>query len=348
MKQLAIDVKQLQIVLITGFIMVLFILPATASAADFEYFGISIKILNSRLIENEMALEFDNSVKHLDYSLGFDVENLKVIANFDDPECNIIDTEAGSDIICDFFNNAEDKRFIRLFFDTKDGIKKVNNQFIFSANYDLPASVNDVIIKVKLPENAALTDVFPPNPRTATANKTITLLWSEEDLVDNKINFLVKYNIPIFGEEFYILFIVTVTLIVIIVMIAMVLYVKRSPKKPETKEEPEVDTVRVVTSVLREDEKRIVDILERHDGEVIQKVLVRETDFSKAKVSRLVKNLKERGIVDAEPLGRTTKVTLKIRPFVSEKSSKEGETFSPNEAKTDSETVTKADSESNI
>ena len=44
----------------------------------------------------------------------------------------------------------------------------------------------------------------------------------------------------------------------------------------------------------------------------MQKVLVRETDFSKAKVSRLVKSLSERGVLEVEPMGRTNKIKLKI------------------------------------
>ena len=41
---------------------------------------------------------------------------------------------------------------------------------------------------------------------------------------------------------------------------------------------------------------------------------MRETDFSKAKVSRLVKNLKERGVVDIEPVsGRENRIILKIK-----------------------------------
>ena len=348
--------KQLQLLIPVSFIICLIAISATASAAGFDYYGIKIKIINDELIENEIALKFDKLVTHLDYSLDFKIRNLEVDANFDEADCRTVDTSKGSDIKCDFRGNPinDDKRFIRLFFDTEAGVSKEKNNYVFTANYDVPVSVDDVVIKVTLPKNAALLDIFPPNPSTATINKSMTLLWEKEDLVDNKINFSVKYSIPVLSEEFYIIFIITITLVVIIIMIAMVLYVKRSPKKeddvkieyktdpvkidkepkigslnidqqrsydikiearPEERKE-DIDTIRVVTSVLREDERKIVGILESHEGKVIQKVIVRETDFSKAKVSRLVKNLKERGIIDVEPIGRTTKITLKIRPVI--------------------------------
>jgi len=66
--------------------------------------------------------------------------------------------------------------------------------------------------------------------------------------------------------------------------------------------------------LLNKDEKRMVDIIARQGGDARQRVLVKESDFSKAKVSRLVKNLKERGVVDTEPIsGRENKVILKIK-----------------------------------
>ncbi len=66
--------------------------------------------------------------------------------------------------------------------------------------------------------------------------------------------------------------------------------------------------------LLNKDEKRVVDIIARNDGQVRQSVIVKESDYSKAKVSRLIKNLKERGVVDTDPIsGRENKVILKIK-----------------------------------
>ncbi|MBU1135730.1 MAG: hypothetical protein KKG13_04430 [Nanoarchaeota archaeon] len=352
MKQLINYVKQLKILLLICFIFYMITVPATVSAAGFDYYGINTRIVNNELIESSISLEFDNTVTHLDYSLSFNIKNLDVTANFEDPNCRVVDTDKGSDITCDFTNSAEGKRFVTLSFETTEGVKREGNKYIFTASYDTPSSVNDIGIILKLPQRAALIDFFPSNPSTSYPNNTMTLLWDKEDLTDDKIQFSATYTMPFFDEEFYVLFVITITLVVIIVMISMILYIKKSPKrrndeqkiefrtepmkieeqrietisfeqpkteevKTETKQHDE-DRMRVVTSVLREDERKIVDILEKHEGKVIQKTLVRETDFSKAKVSRLVKNLKERGIVDAEPIGRTTKVTLKIKPIISE------------------------------
>ena len=94
------------------------------------------------------------------------------------------------------------------------------------------------------------------------------------------------------------------TAVVIVVMVGIAVYMRR-PKDAKPAD--------VIESVLNKDENAIVSILKRHDGKAGQKVIVRESDFSKAKVSRLVSNLKERGVVDTEPIsGRENKVILKI------------------------------------
>ena len=317
MKQFFIGMKQLYILMAISFIVCIAALPTSAEAASFNYYGISIDIENNRLIHNEINLEFDNSITQLEYGLDFKIQNLEAKANFNGSNCRIVDTDKGSTIACEFTEFAEEKRFLRLFFETSSGVQRIKNHYLFSASYNIPVSVDDIVIKLQLPENAALIEVFPDNPSTASYNNTITLLWDKEDLTNDDLSFSVKYSIPVLSEEFYMFFIITITLIIIIVMISMILYVRRGSKKTPTKDEERVDPVKVVASVLREDEKKIIDVLEKHEGKVIQKVLVRETDFSKAKVSRLVKNLKERGIINVEPIGRTTKVSMKIKPVIS-------------------------------
>ncbi|NOZ59370.1 MAG: winged helix-turn-helix transcriptional regulator [Euryarchaeota archaeon] len=72
----------------------------------------------------------------------------------------------------------------------------------------------------------------------------------------------------------------------------------------------EEERSRVVKLVLREDEQRIFDLLEER-GEILQEEVVRITGFSKAKVSKLVRNLEEKGIIRKEPYRKTNRLVLK-------------------------------------
>jgi uncharacterized membrane protein len=49
----------------------------------------------------------------------------------------------------------------------------------------------------------------------------------------------------------------------------------------------------------------------REKGTVDQRQIVRETDFSKAKVSRIISNLVERGVLEKEVKGRKNLIRLK-------------------------------------
>ncbi len=62
---------------------------------------------------------------------------------------------------------------------------------------------------------------------------------------------------------------------------------------------------------LLEDERKIVRFLEKKKGYVKQKDLVNHTGFSKAKVSRLLKNLEMRGLIEREERGRNCFVRIK-------------------------------------
>jgi len=61
---------------------------------------------------------------------------------------------------------------------------------------------------------------------------------------------------------------------------------------------------------LNDDERKVLDVLLK-ENKVSQKKIVRDTGFSKAHVSRLSKNLEERGIIERKRRGRTYEVTLK-------------------------------------
>ena len=63
----------------------------------------------------------------------------------------------------------------------------------------------------------------------------------------------------------------------------------------------------VVLSVLDEYERKVMDIISK-EGEVKQKQVVQLTNLSKAKVSRVVKSLVERGLVEVERSGRTNRL----------------------------------------
>jgi uncharacterized membrane protein len=73
---------------------------------------------------------------------------------------------------------------------------------------------------------------------------------------------------------------------------------------------------KVILSVLDEYERRIFDLIVAAGGTVNQRKIVQETNLSKAKVSRVVKSLVERGVIEVERIGRTNKLKVLKKKFM--------------------------------
>ena len=69
----------------------------------------------------------------------------------------------------------------------------------------------------------------------------------------------------------------------------------------------------VVLRFLKEDEKKVVEVLRNSGNESLQKDIVKDTGFSKIKTHRILARLAERGLITAERQGRTNRVKLLIQ-----------------------------------
>ena len=65
-----------------------------------------------------------------------------------------------------------------------------------------------------------------------------------------------------------------------------------------------------VVKTLTDDERKVVDVLEAHDGKYLQKYIRNETGLNRLQTHRIVARLAERGIVSLEKTGNTNQVLL--------------------------------------
>jgi uncharacterized membrane protein len=77
-------------------------------------------------------------------------------------------------------------------------------------------------------------------------------------------------------------------------------------------------TARVPYTILTEDEEKVIRAILENGGELTQDKLPEKTDFSRPKISRILADLAERGIVTKERYGRTQKLFVN-RDFYEEK-----------------------------
>jgi uncharacterized membrane protein len=68
---------------------------------------------------------------------------------------------------------------------------------------------------------------------------------------------------------------------------------------------------RLPYEILSEDEERVIKAIASEGGRLTQDALPEKTGFSRPKISRIVKELVERGIIEKVPKGRTHELTIK-------------------------------------
>lgn len=81
---------------------------------------------------------------------------------------------------------------------------------------------------------------------------------------------------------------------------------------------PSVEVVHNEPDLMFSDRDRILLLIERHGGRIRQQRIVEQVEWSKAKVSRLLSDLEEEGIVRKVRLGRENLVCLESRDPVRE------------------------------
>ena len=96
----------------------------------------------------------------------------------------------------------------------------------------------------------------------------------------------------------------TLIMLIVITLAAVVIYVMNIPGRTPT----QGGQVRYVA--LTQDERRVVEYLERNGGQALQKEIARELGITRLKAHRLISSLRKRGVVEVEPWGNTNLVRL--------------------------------------
>ncbi|MFH0956978.1 MAG: hypothetical protein V1813_03875 [Candidatus Aenigmatarchaeota archaeon] len=289
------------------------LLPAV-SGLELSYYGINAEIESSMVVNFEVTMIPDGPLNSMIYNLDFGISNLTVESSSGASRCSFENVGLGSRIECDFYGMEEGKgSTIKMMFTTKDAVKRQGDQYEFRASFPVTMPVAKMFSTLRLPPQSTLAgdianeSFFPPTGRVITDGKHMMVSWQREGLSQNdNLSFSVLFDVIGAGGTMWDLLILSMVLIVVIAMAGIAVYVRRgSPaQKGEVK----------VLPLLNKDEKRIVDIVAKKGGSARQRDVVKEADFSKAKVSRLIKSLKERGVVDTEAIsGRENKVILKIK-----------------------------------
>ncbi|MDD5416390.1 MAG: helix-turn-helix domain-containing protein [Candidatus Aenigmarchaeota archaeon] len=213
--------------------------------------------------------------------------------------CTVTDTTLGKQLSC-LVDRSTDKVLINAKYSSSDKLTKKEDYYIFSDSFKMPMNVDKFALLIKIPEGTALVKTDPYSPEDAlrgSDGRKIFVYWNQENMLQGQ-----TFDASVAYEEtvlFDYSIIETILIVIVTGVVIVVVFLKYFMKQKK---------VEVILPVLKADEKKIFEAILKHESGVKQKIIVQESGYSKAKVSKVLKNLQERGLVKLEHIGRTNKV----------------------------------------
>ncbi len=290
------------------------------SSARILFLGADIQLGDDAHTTLTVTFGQNSSVKEFSLPLFYEIQNLKADANFGNVSCISQRKAFGSQVDCAISPTPE-KRMLTLDFDSFDLIKKADSQFLYKQEFLMPLRTESLSFKVSLPEGMFLTSggsfqqYLPADGEKGSDGRKIFITWRRENLsAGDSFDTQVSYQTLPGNSQFFALFaggLLGLGAVIVALVVGFWFFYKR------------FRNIKFVLPVLKSDEKKIMELLLRTKGFSNQKLLVRESNYSKAKVSKILNSLRERGIIRLEREGRSNKVFLE-KDF-SKKEAKEGE-----------------------
>jgi len=291
------------IALLSFFVIVLF---SAAVLAQLQYSVNTVLNEKGRSFV-KLMITFPGPEETFNFTIKGNVENFNASSNAGPVSCELKNGLI-TPVHCSL-NLTENKRTVYIDYETSSFVK-ISDRYFFDGDFSLNREIGTIAVSITLPEGMTpakdIEGIFPSNATMIwnPQGGKVNLIWSLNDIpADRILRFQILYEkLQTSGFQlWYIVF----PVIAIVTIIIVILIKKMRGKSKE-----------IVLSVLDEFERKVMDSIIASGGTVNQRKVVQETNLSKAKVSRVVKSLEERGLIEVERLGRTNK--LKARKKVLE------------------------------
>ncbi|MBW6451139.1 MAG: hypothetical protein K0B02_00225 [DPANN group archaeon] len=290
--------KNIKMLFVFIVFLIYLIIPGV-NASQIASQDVSIELFDDFSAKLGIMLNFsDITTTEVYYIVSSRISNIKAFDSGGPVSCTMEQLSYGTQIVCVPNVDVSDGYIINLYFDAFNLQKTEGQAILFSYNLGVMSPTDSVSVSVVLPDGMGLVemigDVVPYFPSYGTIGSTgrnINIYWSLFDLSLGKTySFEATYETLSLSESDN-LFIY----LILIIIISYFIFLKFFSK-------PKVETI---LSVLKKDEKSVLDIIMSSGGSCIQRKIVKETDFSKARVSRIIRDLGERGLIRKVPRGRT-------------------------------------------
>ena len=284
--------------------------PTTASEA-IQYYEINTELDEEGKSTVKLVITFSKPESSFQFNIIGRIQNFKVSSIAGPVNCTV-KINGISSVDCKL-NLTEEKRQVEINFETYDFVRTLENKFYFSGDYSLGKDVKRIFASLKLPKNALLVGEnittsrlsFPENASAFVAESgRIMITWNlrnirKEDMLKLEVLYQ-QLQPPAWFQLRMRHFILFGAVFAIVFGFLIFRHFRRSEE--------------LVLSVLDEYERKVMNII-AEAGEIKQRKVVQLTNLSKAKVSRIVKRLAERGLIEVERIGRTNRLRLVKKKF---------------------------------
>ncbi|MEM5879479.1 MAG: winged helix-turn-helix transcriptional regulator [Candidatus Aenigmatarchaeota archaeon] len=299
----------MKILALASFFFVLLLFSSTAFA-QVQYYGIDAILDEDGRAKVKLIITFPRPGEDFEFSLIGRIEKFSANSLGMPVNCSL-SSGAVSSVKCKL-NLTQERRTIEFNFETIDFVKTIGEKnYVFDAELGLKRDVDSVFVSVRLPEGFSLVGEEIKERLSFSQHVTILsdgrhhiITWKLLNISsEQELRFRIIYE-KIKTEWFSQIFFYSGILVLAAAFISIFVYLKFL-RKPE----------KIILSVLDEFERKVMDAIVAAGGDVNQKKIVQATNLSKAKVSRVVKSLAERGIIEIERLGRTNRLKIVKKKF---------------------------------
>ncbi len=279
----------------------LLLLPSLTFAGLTEW-STDISLNDDRNADWIVVFRYNESVTKSDYFVLSRIQNVQVLADDAPVQCSLLE-DVGTSILC---NNIKASK-VTYKFRSIGAARQIRNLLIFSQKFSLTQLTDKFSVVVRLPLGTALVEKarlegtgisrFEPSwGREGTDGRRISVEWvATEPKLGETYDISVVYEQVSIGEIPVVPVLLT---LLAILAVAYFMFLRR----PNMKD---------VLPILNEQERKVMEILLKENKEVDLRKLIKDLDFSKPKVSRIIKDLSDRGLVEKTRKGRTNIIRIK-------------------------------------
>jgi uncharacterized membrane protein len=267
-------------------------------------YGITAEIYDNDTVNYKLNLIF---VDHADQTFNLSIASPNSVIIESNTDCDVQNGLLETKVIC--FLKAANRSNVIISYSSDQKVTSKNGYYLFSDSFKMNMPADLVPILIKMPEGTGLrkpveNSYSPDNALIGSDGRRTIVNWEMKNIeADQRIDVSIAFerigNIIISEIPTQILFL-AVLFIVVAGAAAFYFFYLRNRR------------VKLILPILKKDEKKIFDtIMKNGDGKTVnQKIIVEQSGYSKAKVSKVLKSLEERGILKIERIGRKNKIHI--------------------------------------